>query len=87
MKTTRYFDEQVLRKRPYIDLAWCAHVVLNPLHREEQSEEQSDGRVRFWGEVTMMGENSPRIPPVVTLEDGQTVHNAFLDRSFRRRTP
>ncbi len=45
MKTTRYFDEQVLRKRPYIDPAWCVEVIAGPLRRETQP----DGRVRFWG--------------------------------------
>lgn len=80
MKTTRYFDEQVRRKRPYIDPAWCARVVAAPLRREEQS----DGRIRWWGEITLAGEATPRILRVVTLDDGETVHNAFLDRRFRR---
>ena len=44
MKTTRYFDEQVLRKRPYIDPVWCVEVITAPLRRETQP----DGRVRFW---------------------------------------
>ncbi len=79
MKTTRYFREQVLRKRPYIDPAWCA-VVAEPLRREEQS----DGRIRFWGEVRRAGEDAPRILRVVTLDDGETVHKAFLDRGFGR---
>jgi len=82
MKTTRYFDEQVLRKRPYIDPAWCARVIEAPLRREEQP----DGRIRFWGDVTLTGEESPRILRVVTLNDGKTVHNAFFDRGFRRKT-
>ena len=43
MKTTRYFEEQVRRKRPYIDPAWCAEVITSPLRRETQA----DGRVRF----------------------------------------
>ena len=30
MKTTRYFEEQVRRKRPYIDPAWCAAVIGRP---------------------------------------------------------
>ena len=80
MKTTRYFEEQVLRKRPYIDLAWCAQVVASPLHREKQE----DGRIRFWGEITVFGERSPRYLRVVTLEDGETIHNAFFDRRFRK---
>ncbi len=30
MKTTRYFEEQVRRKRPYIDPAWCVAVIAVP---------------------------------------------------------
>ena len=80
MKTTRYFDEQVRRKRPYIDPAWCVQVLAAPLHREKQA----DGRIRFWGEVTVPGSAGPRYLRVVTLEDGKTVHNAFFDRRFQK---
>jgi hypothetical protein len=80
VKTTRYFDEQVLRKRPYLDPAACAAVVASPLRREVQQ----DGRIRFWGEVQALGETTPRVLGVVTLEDGETIHNAFLDRNFRQ---
>ena len=80
MKTTRYFEEQVRRKRPYIDPAWCAAVIAAPLRRDVQP----DGRIRFWGEVTRFGEDEPRILRVVTLADGETVHNAFFDRGFKR---
>ena len=80
MKTTRYFDEQVRPKRPEIDPEWCVEVIAAPL----RTEEQADGRLRFWGEVTLPGELEPRIMRVVTLEDGETIHNAFLDRGFRR---
>lgn len=80
MKSTRYFEEQVRRKRPYIDLAWCAKVIASPLRREAQP----DGRVRFWGEIIMPGEAIPRFLRVVTLADGETVHNAFFDRRFRK---
>ena len=82
MKTTRYFDEQIRRKRPYIEPAWCVEVIAAPLRREEQS----DGRVRWWGEVIVPDETAPRILRVVTLDDGETVHNAFFDRGFRRGT-
>ena len=80
MKTTRYFQEQVRRKRPYIDPAWCADVIAAPLRREVQP----DGRVRFWGEVVRPGETAPRVLRVVTLADGETLHNAFFDRRFRK---
>jgi hypothetical protein len=76
MKTTRYFEEQVLRKRPYLQRDWCAHVLADPLAREDQP----DGRIRFWGVIPELG---GRVLRVVTLEDGQTIHNAFPDRSFR----
>ncbi|MCY4429675.1 MAG: hypothetical protein OXC11_04695 [Rhodospirillales bacterium] len=83
MKTTRYFEEQVLRKRPYIQRRWCLAVLRAPLAREEQP----DGRIRFWGEVGLPGEQSARFLRVVTLEDGETVHNAFLDRGYRPEEP
>jgi hypothetical protein len=31
----------------------------------------------------LAGETEARVLRVVTLEDGETVHNAFFDRSFR----
>lgn len=74
MKTTAYFREQVLRKRNYIQLGWVERVVSNPKRRSVQA----DGRVRFWGWVPELG----RWLRVVTLADGETVHNAFLDRDF-----
>ena len=80
MKTTPYFDEQVLRKRPYLDPAWCVQVMAAPL----RTERQANGRLRFWGEVTPPGETTPRYLRVITLEDGETVHNAFYDRRFRK---
>jgi len=78
MKTTRYFDEQVLRKRPYIERQWCAEIIARPVRREVQA----DGRVRFWGMIARPGEAEPRYLRVVTLADGETVHNAFFDRGF-----
>jgi hypothetical protein len=52
MKTTRYFEEQVLRKRPYIERAWCIAVIAAPIRRETQS----NGRIRFWRRVRRPGE-------------------------------
>jgi hypothetical protein len=76
MKTTRYFNEQVLRKRPYIRQDWCERIVKEPLARAVQP----DGRIRHWGAVP---ELQGRILRVITLEDGETLHNAFPDRNFR----
>ena len=78
MKTTRYFEEQVLRKRPYIDRAMCLAVLAAPLRRTNQN----DGRVRHRGPVLDARDGQERILRVVTLEDGETVHNAFFDRDF-----
>jgi hypothetical protein len=79
LKTTRYFEEQVLRKRPYIDRVWCQRALAAPIRREVQA----DGRVRFWARIEIAGDARPRFLRVVTLEDGETVHNAFFDRNFR----
>ena len=80
MKTTRYFAEQVLRKRPYLDPVWCESVIQSPIRWERQP----DGRLRFWGEIERPGESFTRVLRVVTLEDGETIHNAFFDRGFKR---
>ncbi|PKB72317.1 MAG: hypothetical protein BZY87_00555 [SAR202 cluster bacterium Io17-Chloro-G6] len=74
MKTTRYFEEQVLRKRPYINREWCELALTQPA----RVEVQSDGRIRYWAYIMELG----RHLRVVTLEDGETVHNAFPDRDF-----
>jgi hypothetical protein len=79
MKTTRYFDEQVLRKRPYLKREWCAAAVAKPLHRETQT----DGRIRHWHSIFDTPDGKPRILRVVTLDDGKTVRNAFFDRDFK----
>ncbi len=51
VKTTRYFEEQVLRKRPYIRIEWCEQAVRSPVRREVQV----DGRVRHWIFVKEIG--------------------------------
>jgi hypothetical protein len=79
LSTTRYFDEQVLRKRPYLSIEMCRNVVADPI----RSEVQEDGRMRYWGEVSLQGKHVKRILRVVTLDDGVTIHNAFLDRGYR----
>jgi hypothetical protein len=76
MKTTDYFERTVLTRRPYPDPAWRERILANPL----RSERQADGRIRLRG---MVDEFGGRIFRVVTLDDGETVHNAFPDRRFR----
>ena len=76
MKTTRYFD--YTRKRPDragIKEDWIKAVIEKP----EKVEIQSDGRIRKWARISEVG----RYLRVVLLGDGETVHNAFFDRSYR----
>ena len=40
---------------------------------------QADGRIRRWAPIEEM---EGRYLRVVLLPDGETVHNAFFDRSF-----
>lgn len=80
---TRYFTEQVLRKRPYLSIELCQLVLASPI----KVEPQDDGRIRHWGSVNLPNEDEPRILRVVTLEDGTTIHNAFPDRNFREDAP
>jgi hypothetical protein len=67
---TESFREQVLRKRPYLKIEWCLHILASPLAREIQA----DGRTRCWGVVDDLPGKAVQ---VVTLEDGVTRHNAF----------
>ena len=75
MKSTPYFEQQVLCKRPYIRREWCGQALLDPVRREVQP----DGRVRYW---VFIAEHKAYLR-VVTLEDMVTVHNPFLDRNFQ----
>lgn len=79
MKTTRYFDEQVLRKRPYLKREWCVAAIRSPVQRESQP----DGRIRHWALISDTPDGKPRILRVVTLADAETIHNAFFDRDFK----
>jgi hypothetical protein len=80
---TRYFTEQVLRKRPYLTLEMCEAVIADPIH----TMVQDDGRIRHWGAVRLPNLEGERILRVVTLADGETIHNAFPDRDFVRDEP
>ena len=74
---TAYFENEVLRKRPYLRKEWCIRVCEAPI----KAEPQEDIRFRFWGEIP---ELEGRILRVITLADRTTIHNAFPDRSFRK---
>ena len=77
MKTTQYF--LATRARPdrvTIRDEWIEFVLKNPL----RTDTQADGRIRRWAAID---DADGRILRVVTLVDGETVHNAFFDRSFK----
>jgi len=77
MKYTQYFIHT--RKRPdreYIKDEWIEETINNPIH----SEVQSDGRIKKWAKI----EDAGKYLRVILLEDGETVHNAFFDRKFRK---
>jgi len=76
VKTTAYFRNEVMRKRPYLTIEMCMNVIKNPYRKEVQP----NGRIRFWGKIEEYGGRYLR---VVTLEDGETIHNAFFDRGFK----
>jgi hypothetical protein len=73
---TEYFENEVLRKRPYLKKEWCIKVIENPL----KIEPQENNRFRFWGVVDDL---EGRVLRVVTLEDKATIHNAFPDRGYK----
>ena len=77
MKTTRYFESMRSRAdRAIIKLQWIERVVASP----EKEVVQADGRLRRWARIREM---EGRYLRVVLLPDGETVHNAFFDRSFK----
>jgi hypothetical protein len=74
MKYTQYFI--YTRQRPdrvIIKDEWIEEAIRNPI----RTVVQSDGRIRKWA---LLDEKYLR---VIVLADGETVHNAFFDRSFK----
>lgn len=75
LQTTRYFQEQILIKRPYIKVEWCEKAIENHCSKEIQE----DGRIRYWVFIPEI----KKYLRVITLNDGETIHNAFPDRNFK----
>ncbi len=77
MEFTQYFLHT--RKRPdrkNIRLEWIQQVIENAEHEETQT----DGRIRRWKRIE---EAENKYLRVILLEDGETIHNSFFDRSFK----
>ena len=76
MKTTQYFDYTMKRPdRAQIKEEWIKTVIEKP----EKTVIQSDGRIRKWAKIS----EAEKYLRVILLEDGETVHNAFFDRSYK----
>ena len=78
-KFTKYFENEVLRKRPYIKKEWCIYTIENYINYQKQE----NNRYRFWAKIK---EFDNKILRVITLEDKATIHNAFPDRSYKNET-
>jgi hypothetical protein len=76
MKWTRRFELKMLM-RPEVEWEWCARVLKSPV----EVIEQGDGSFKMWGYI----EEAGKYMRVITLEDRETLENAFLDRSYTRR--
>jgi uncharacterized protein YuzE len=63
---THYFEQEVLRKRPYLQKEWCVRAIEQPL----RVERQEGNRWRFWIAVP---ELEGRYLRVVTLDDQVTI--------------
>ncbi|MGA8183966.1 MAG: hypothetical protein WB819_10020 [Terriglobia bacterium] len=77
MKITEYF--KAVRARPDRKMIldeWIERAMASPIAEKVQH----DGRIRRWAVIPEMGN---RVLRVVLLPDGETVHNAFFDRTFR----
>ena len=78
MKYTQYFLTTRERiDRASVEIAWIEQTVSNPAHEEVQS----DARIRRWSYIREVG----KWLRVVLLEDKETIHNAFFDRSFKKQ--
>jgi hypothetical protein len=76
MKCTQYF--LFVRQRPDrkgIKEEWILETIGDP----SKTVRQSDGRIKKWKYIDEAG----KYLRVILLEDGETVHNAFFDRSYK----
>ena len=76
MKCTQYFlfvrqrsDRKVIKEE------WLLETIGNP----SKTVRQSDERIKKWKYI----EEAGKYLRVILLEDGETVHNAFFDRSYK----
>jgi hypothetical protein len=61
--------------RAKIKMKWIKETIENP----DYMEVQSDGRIRKWKRI----KEEDKFLRIILLPDGETIHNAFFDRSFK----
>src|SRR5262249_47277271 len=77
-------DDAVLRRTGVAEAAlYTTRVVPGRACRSPEARGPERSPNPFLGKIVIPGESRPRFLRVVTLEDGETVHNAFFDRNFR----
>lgn len=77
MKKNGYFINRVLVKRSYLQDEWLEEAIDSPL----EVSIQPDGRIRHW----IFVKEFQKYLRVVTLEDNETVLNAFFDRGYKEK--
>jgi hypothetical protein len=77
-KATSYFTSKVINKRSYLKPEWIE--MARQGRGVIKEEVQKDGRIRRWIHIKEVN----KYLRVVFLSDGETVHNAFFDRNFKK---
>lgn len=76
MKVTAYFETVRFRPgRAVIREEWIERAIQAPVREQVQT----DGRIRRWALVPKAENRHLR---VILLADGETIHNAFVDRRY-----
>jgi hypothetical protein len=71
-----------MRERPdrkIIKEEWILRTINEPIRKKIQL----DGRIQRWSKID---EANGKYLRVILLEDKETVHNAFFDRTFKEQT-
>ena len=71
MKTTRYYQEDILPERPYLKI--YAHYVELAMVVPMSTKIQNDGRIQYWIYVP----EEDKYLRVVALADGETLHTTY----------
>lgn len=77
MKATAYYRNIVEKRRPYLRDDYCERVMQSP---EQSLPDPRPGITRIWGYVDEL----QHYLRIVVENDGETVHNAFIDGEAER---